>query len=112
MSSIRDLGKGSARLAGQVALVTGGRGIGWEIALALAREGARVAVSARTSAEVEAVASAIQGAGDTALGIAADVTVWVDVQRIVDRTSADCPEKEDHRLVDNPPPRWSWAARD
>ena len=37
------------KLKGKTALVTGAsRGIGWEVALAFAREGADVAISART----------------------------------------------------------------
>ena len=44
------------RFTGRIALVTGGgRGIGAEIARSLAREGATIAVSARTESEVKKV---------------------------------------------------------
>ena len=49
----------------------GGRGIGRSIALAFAREGARVAVAARTGAEVEAVAAEC---GRDAIAVPLDVT--------------------------------------
>jgi 3-oxoacyl-[acyl-carrier protein] reductase len=59
-----------SELDGQVALVTGGgRGIGANIARELARAGMRVAVSARSRDQVEAVAEEIDG-----LAIAADVS--------------------------------------
>jgi NAD(P)-dependent dehydrogenase (short-subunit alcohol dehydrogenase family) len=64
-----------APLAGKVALVTGGgRGIGRAIALALAQQGADVAVSARRDDEIALVAAAIRALGRRALSVVADVT--------------------------------------
>jgi NAD(P)-dependent dehydrogenase (short-subunit alcohol dehydrogenase family) len=64
----------SGRLAGRVAWVTGaGRGIGRATALALAAEGARLAICARTGAEIEETAAAIRAAGGEALAAAVDV---------------------------------------
>lgn len=62
-------------LAGQVAIVTGGgRGFGREIARALAKEGVRVAVIARTAGQLAETVSLIQNDGGQALAITADVT--------------------------------------
>jgi short-subunit dehydrogenase len=66
------------------AIVTGGsRGIGPHIAAALAARGARVALVARSSAELDAVARELQQAGYEALAIAADVTAAEDRRAIV-----------------------------
>ncbi len=63
------------RLEGQTALVTGaGRGIGKAVALALAEAGARVIVTARTEAELQAVAQTITSAGGSALVKTSDIS--------------------------------------
>ncbi len=71
------------KLAGQVAIVTGaGRGIGREIALAQAREGARVALVARNPAQLDEVAAAIAAEGGTATTHPADIRDLAAVERI------------------------------
>ena len=74
-----------SELEGRVALVTGGgRGIGRGVALELAGAGMRVAVSARTRAQVEETAREIDG-----LAIEADVSRRDDVDRMVAETERE-----------------------
>lgn len=62
------------RLDGKVALVTGaGQGVGQGIAFALAAAGARVAVTGRTLAKLQATCSEIEARGGVALAVQCDV---------------------------------------
>ena len=71
------------RLQGKTAIVTGGgRGIGREIALRLAAEKANVVLSARTRAEIEAVAGEIRASGGAALAVTADVGYGKEVNSL------------------------------
>jgi NAD(P)-dependent dehydrogenase (short-subunit alcohol dehydrogenase family) len=64
-----------ASLSGKVALVSGaGRGLGRIMALALAAEGADVALVARTRSQLEEVADEVRSTGGRALAVPTDVT--------------------------------------
>ena len=83
--------KGSGRLSGRKALITGGdSGIGRAAAIAYAREGADVAIGYLTEEEADAkeVIAVIEAEGRKALGLAGDVTdeAWCKdmVRRAVD----------------------------
>jgi 2-deoxy-D-gluconate 3-dehydrogenase len=78
-------------LAGKVALVTGGgRGLGRAIALALSAAGAEVAVTARSSDQVEEVAALIAGAGRASHAITADLAAPEATDEVVAAVTARC----------------------
>jgi len=72
------------RLAGKSALITGGgTGIGQAIALAFAREGARVAVAGRRKEKLNETLHLLQQVGCSALALECDVTKPADTLRAV-----------------------------
>lgn len=74
-------------LNGQIAVVTGGgTGIGEGVALALAREGAKVVVCGRRARPLERSLAAIKEAGGDGMAIEADVSKVEDVDRLVHTT--------------------------
>lgn len=74
-------------LAGKSALVTGGAsGIGRATALAMAREGARVAVADQTEAGAAETVAMVNAAGGQAIAIGADVSREDQIQAMVART--------------------------
>jgi 3-oxoacyl-[acyl-carrier protein] reductase len=80
----------SSTLAGRVAIVTGGgRGIGREIALELARAGADVAVNYLVEPEgAEATVADLAALGVRATAVAGDVGNRADVQHMMDTVAA------------------------
>jgi NAD(P)-dependent dehydrogenase (short-subunit alcohol dehydrogenase family) len=83
---------GGFSLLDRVAIVTGGkRGLGRQIALALARAGAHVAVCTRVTDDgaLEKVVDEVRGLGRRSLGIRADTSQKADVDNTVDRVMTD-----------------------
>ncbi len=72
-------------LEGQVAVITGaGRGIGRAIALAYAREGAKLALAARSEPELEEAVAAVLELGGQAIAVPTDVTSQTDTERLAE----------------------------
>ncbi|MFC7157164.1 SDR family oxidoreductase [Halomarina halobia] len=73
-------------LEGRTAVVTGGgRGIGRNIALGLAAEGANVVLAARSEDEITNVADVVRERGGEAIAVSADVTATEDVGTLFER---------------------------
>ncbi len=77
----------NGKLVGKVAIVTGaGQGIGRGIALAMAKEGAKLALTGRTQAKIDAVVAEITALGSEALGLVCDMGDRAQVDRAVQAT--------------------------
>jgi meso-butanediol dehydrogenase / (S,S)-butanediol dehydrogenase / diacetyl reductase len=77
------------RLAGKVAIVTGGgSGIGRGIVLALAKEGADIAIPDIQPTNAEKVAAEVKALGRKAVAMRTDVTSVADVAAMIDATRA------------------------
>lgn len=76
-----------SHLKDKVALITGaGQGVGQGIALALACEGAKIAVTGRTLEKLETTCSLIEERGGEAIALEANVKDADDLSRIVETT--------------------------
>jgi NAD(P)-dependent dehydrogenase (short-subunit alcohol dehydrogenase family) len=74
-------------LEGKVTLITGAsQGLGRALALEFAREGARVAINARSEESIGPVAAEVEDTGAEVLALAADVSKASDVQRMISET--------------------------
>ncbi|HEY51577.1 MAG TPA: 3-oxoacyl-ACP reductase FabG [Dehalococcoidia bacterium] len=105
-------------IEGKVALVTGGgRGLGKAMCLALAREGADIALTDLQGAD--ATAKEVEALGQKAMAFTADVTKEAEVREMVDRIVAEWGGIDilvnnvggDHAylLEDMPVSQWDWT---
>jgi len=72
-------------LEGRVAIVSGiGPGMGRDVSLALAREGADLAIAARTQASLEALAEEVKALGRRVVTVPTDIAKQEDCKRLAD----------------------------
>jgi len=75
------------RLEGKVVILTGvSAGLGKQIAICLAREGAKLAVCARRKEKLEETAALCEKEGAEVLALQCDVSEYKDLKRFVDKT--------------------------
>jgi NAD(P)-dependent dehydrogenase (short-subunit alcohol dehydrogenase family) len=96
-------------LAGKVALITGGsRGLGLQMAEALAEMGCRIAITARKADELEAARSHLRQAGGDVHTVAFDLQRYEHVSTLVDDVTANLGEID--ILVNNAGATWGAPA--
>lgn len=79
----------AGKLEGKVAIITGASsGIGEATAIALAAQGAQVAIAARRAERLNALAKRIENSGGKGLPIVADVTQETQAQNLVQKVNA------------------------
>lgn len=77
-------------LSGKVVLVTGGsRGLGYQMVMAFARQGADVIIASRKLDACEAVAEEVRALGRRALAVACHVGKWQEVERLAELAYAE-----------------------
>lgn len=98
-------------LKGKTALVTGGsRGLGLQMAHALGEAGARVVISSRKAADLEAATAELQAAGIDARWIAADCQDEAQIRHLADETLQRVGDVD--ILVNNAGAAWGAPAED
>ena len=98
-------------LTGKTALVTGGsRGLGLQMAQALGEAGARIMLSSRKAADLEAAAAALQAQGIDAQWVAADCAREQEIERLASETLERLGEVD--ILVNNAGASWGAPAED
>ena len=83
MTSAQDPSEGTERLAGRVAVITGAaRGIGYQIALRLGREGMRVVIADLDAPRLAEAERELHAQGVQAVAIPVDVSDFADIDRL------------------------------